>query len=193
MVESLVLTGAGAASRPTDRLFFAILPDANAAARIAGLAERLRAENGLRGRPLSIERFHVTLIFLGDHVGLPRQIVALAARAAAGVAVPPFEVELDRVASFPRRRNLPLVLLGSDGVAGLTALHQSLATALKAAGLAHDRRSGYTPHLTLLRDDRCVAEHAIEPIGWTAREFVLVHSLLGRSRHVTLARWPLRV
>jgi 2'-5' RNA ligase len=192
MVEPLVLTGADAASPPTDRLFFAILPDAHAAARIAGLAQRLRAENGLRGRAIATERLHVTLIFLGDHVGVPQQIVALAAEAAAGVAMPPFDVELDRVASFPRRKNLPLVLLGSDGVAGLTAFRESLAAALKAVGLGHDRRPGYTPHLTLLRDDRCVAEQAIEPIGWTAGEFVLVRSLLGRSRHIPLARWPLR-
>lgn len=43
----------------------------------------------------------------------------------------------------------------------------------------------------LLYDPQGIAEHAIEPIRWTAREFVLVHSLLGRSRHVPLGRWAL--
>jgi 2'-5' RNA ligase len=32
---------------------------------------------------------------------------------------------------------------------------------------------------------------AVEPIRWTVREFVLVHSLLGQTRHVPLARWSL--
>ena len=31
----------------------------------------------------------------------------------------------------------------------------------------------------------------IEPIGWTAHEFVLVRSLLGRGTHVPVMRWPL--
>lgn len=146
----------------------------------------------MRGKPLAIQRFHVTLVFLGDHVGLPQAIVARACEAAAGVTMPPFDVGFDRVASFSRRRNLPLVLLGGDGVAALTTLHLALVAALQTAGLGDERESGYTPHLTLLRDDRRVAEQPVEPIGWTAREFVLVHSQIGRGRHVTLARWPLR-
>ena len=36
--------------------------------------------------------------------------------------------------------------------------------------------------------EREVDEHPIEPIGWTVREFVLIHSLRG---HTHLARWPL--
>ena len=40
-------------------------------------------------------------------------------------------------------------------------------------------------------DDTHVAPRAIEPIGRTAHEFVLVRSLIGRSRHEVLGRWPL--
>ena len=49
----------------------------------------------------------------------------------------------------------------------------------------------YEPHLTLLYDDRCVAEQAIDIVSWTVREFVLVHSLHGQGRYVMLGRWPL--
>jgi RNA 2',3'-cyclic 3'-phosphodiesterase len=31
----------------------------------------------------------------------------------------------------------------------------------------------------------------VEPIEWTVTEFVLVHSLLGRTTHRVLARFPL--
>ena len=48
------------------------------------------------------------------------------------------------------------------------------------------------PGMTLLYGDREIKEEAIEPIDWTVREFVLVHSLLGRNRYSALARWPLR-
>jgi 2'-5' RNA ligase len=46
--------------------------------------------------------------------------------------------------------------------------------------------------VTLLYDERGIAEHAIEPVSWTVREFVLVHSLRGQSKYIPLGRWPLR-
>jgi 2'-5' RNA ligase len=36
-----------------------------------------------------------------------------------------------------------------------------------------------------------IAPEKVAPIAWRAREFVLVHSLLGQTRHIPLARWPL--
>ena len=40
--------------------------------------------------------------------------------------------------------------------------------------------------------DRAVKEQAIEPVRLTVSDFALVHSLVGRSRYIELARWPLR-
>lgn len=48
-----------------------------------------------------------------------------------------------------------------------------------------------TPHVTLLYDDRHVAEHAVDTIRWTVQEFVLVHSLVGQTLYIPLGRWPL--
>jgi hypothetical protein len=39
---------------------------------------------------------------------------------------------------------------------------------------------------------RKVDEHAIEPIRWAVREFVPIHSLLGHTQRVPLARWALK-
>ena len=195
MPEQSSLPGFDASpSQPTDRLFFAIFPDANASARIAELALQLRGEHELHGRPLARERFHVTLHHLGDYAGVRPDIVAMADKAAAVVAtMAPFEVAFDRAASFSSApRNRPFVLRGGDGITALMEFQQALGMAMKKAGLGRWAKPGYTPHVTLLYDDCCVAEQAVETIGWTAREFVLVHSLLGKSRHVALARWPLR-
>lgn len=192
MSEQLSFTGFGAVARPTDRVFFAIFPDVDAAAQIARLARHQGSEHGLKGRPLATDRFHVTLHHLGDYVGLPGDVVAAASRAAATVAFPPFEIVLDRVVSFfGRPRSRPLVLRGGDGVAALIGFQQALGAAMAKAGLGRWAASHYTPHVTLLYDDHHVAEVGVETIGWTAREFVLVHSLLGRTRHVPLARWRL--
>ena len=182
-----------APQRLTDRLFFAVFPDADAAARIAQLAQQLRAEHGLHGKPLKPERFHVTLHHLGDYAGLPQDIVAMASQGAAAVALPPFDIAFDRAASFcSTPRNRPFVLQGDGGVAAVTVFQQALGVEMTKVGLGRWAKSAYTPHITLLYDDRCVAEQAVETIAWTAHEFVLVHSLIGQTRHVPLARWPLR-
>lgn len=176
----------------TDRLFFAIFPDAACAARIARLAQDLRLQLGLNGNPFRTERFHVTLNFLGDFSGVPHDVVAMAATAAAAVATAPFEVAFDRASSFGGKSGgRPFVLRGGEGIAALTRFQRALGVSLTKAGLAAEKERHYTPHLTLLYDDRTIAERAVETIRWTVHEFVLVHSLLGRSQYTPLERWPL--
>ena len=193
MPEQLSLAGFDTWSHPTHGLFFAIRPDADAGARIAQHAQRLRDEYGLKGSPLATKRFHVSLHRLGGRAELPHDIVALASEAAASVTMPPFEVRFDRAMSFRGRPgSRPLVLLGSDGVAALIAFQQILGTAMKQTGLGRWVDADYKPHLTLLYDSRSLAEQRVEPVSWTVREFVIVHSLLGQSRHSVLGRWLLR-
>jgi RNA 2',3'-cyclic 3'-phosphodiesterase len=96
------------------------------------------------------------------------------------------------VASFGGQvGNLPLVLYGGDGVAALMAFRKVLAAAVMKVGLGR-AQSGFSPHVTLLYGDRKIAEHPVDPVSWTVREFVLVQSLHGESRHILLGRWPLR-
>ncbi|MGC1174635.1 2'-5' RNA ligase family protein [Polaromonas sp.] len=188
-----LLPGFDAAPQLTDRLFFAIFPDAGAAAQIARLAQQLREEHGLRGKPLKTERLHVTLHHLGDYAGLPQDLVEVACAAAASLAAAPFDVTFDRAASFSTApRNRPFVLRGGDGVASLIAFQQTLGDALKKTVLGRWAKPAYTPHVTLLYDDRSVPEQAVPAISWTASEFVLIHSLIGQTLHMPLARWSLR-
>jgi 2'-5' RNA ligase len=173
-------------ARATDRLFVAALPDPETAARIADLARRLRIGHGLTGKPLQAAHFHVTLHHVGDSVGGPSGATIDRVRERlAGVAMPPFRVAFDRALSF---RNGAFVLRGDDSLIGLEILQQRVSDALDDR-LAPAR--AFTPHLTLLRDGRMIDEHPIEPIAWTVREVVLVHSLLGRTTHRHVARLPL--
>jgi RNA 2',3'-cyclic 3'-phosphodiesterase len=178
-----------------DSLFFAILPDAPAALRIAQLAEQLRSTHGLKGKTLQSDRFHVTLHHLGNYAGLPPNVVAMAREVGASVAnaTRSFELAFDHFESFSSKpRNCPLVLRGGDGLVALTAFQQALGVPLKTTAARHWLKPAYTPHLTLLYDDKQVSLQAIEMVGWRARELVLVHSLVGQSRHVHLGRWPLK-
>jgi RNA 2',3'-cyclic 3'-phosphodiesterase len=177
-----------------DSLFFAILPDVPAALRIAQIAEQLRSAHGLKGKTLQTDRFHVTLHHLGNYAGLPPDVVAIAQEVGTSVAhaTHPFELAFDHVESFSNRPgHCPLVLRGGDGLIALTAFQQALGMPLKKTAARHWLKTTYTPHLTLLYDDQRVALQAVESVAWTARELVLVHSMVGQSRHLHLGRWTL--
>lgn len=194
MPEQAPLPGFDPPPALDDSLFFAILPDAPAASRIAQLAEQLRGVHGLKGKTLRTERFHVTLHHLGNYAGLPPDVVVVAEMVGASVAnaMPPFELAFDRVGSFSNTpRNRPLVLRDGDGLIALTAFQQALGNLLQKTAMRYWLKPGYTPHLTLLYDDQNVSLQPIETVAWTAREIVLVHSLVGQGRHVHLGRWPL--
>lgn len=193
MYSQPLLPGIDIAPIPMDRLFFAIFPETEAAVGIEQVARGLRKKNGLNGKFIATERFHISLHLIGHFAGLPQDILAMADKAAGASAAvtPPFEIMFDRAMSFlGRPLRHPFVLCGSDGVAALAEFHLALGGAMERAGLKV-RASHYTPHMTLLYGDRCIAEQMVAPVALSVREFVLVRSLLGRSRYVPLARWTL--
>jgi 2'-5' RNA ligase len=196
MPEQLWLPGLEAPPTPTDGLFFAVFPDTHTAAAISKFAQERCAGSRVRGKPLAASRLHVTLLHLGNFAGgLPPDKVDAAMRAAASIHMAPFTVEFDAVVSFASKpRPGPLVLTGGERVAGLHALHDALGHALQHAGFGE--RAGsiatpYVPHVTLAYGMPWAAECPVESACWNVREFALIHSLLGRTRHVALARWPL--
>jgi 2'-5' RNA ligase len=173
------------ADRPRDRLFLAVLPDAETSARIAETARHLRISHGLAGKPLRPEHFLVTLRGIEGSGGLSLDRIETVKERVARVVMPSFRVGFDRAESF---KNGALVLRGEDGVIGLEILQQRLSDAFD--GRPRKARP-FTPHVTLLRDGHRVPEQRIEPIEWTVREVVLVHSLIGRTTHRHIARWTL--
>lgn len=182
----------GLDAQPTDRLFFAVFPDPETASRIAECAQDLRDRHGMQGKLVRKDRLHITLHHLGDYAGLPQDIVTKANKAAESVSAAQFDVTFDRAASFAGRPgNLPIILLGSDGVVSLVKFQQQLGEAMMKTGLAKRAEKNFTPHVTLLYDKVRIDEHAIEPISWTTSEFVLVHSRLGATQHIQLGRFPL--
>jgi 2'-5' RNA ligase len=187
-MSQLSLFGAEAAA--TDGLFLAILPETHACSRIEGTARRLHNRHRLTGKLLPPDRYHVSLFSFGEHNGLPPRLVADVMQAAAAIEVPPFDVAFDRAVSFHNGKQRPLVLCGGDGVAKLIALQRVIDVAMQRARLGKGKP--FVPHVTLLYDRDGIDEQPIERIGWTVTEFVLIHSLLGRSQYIPLGRWPLR-
>ncbi|WP_144150356.1 2'-5' RNA ligase family protein [Paraburkholderia sp. BCC1885] len=197
MPEQFWLPGLEAPPVATDGLFFAVLPDANTAASITKLSQQIRGEIRSKGKPLAANRLHVTLSYLGNFAGgLPQGLVDAAIKAAASIKMEPFSVEFDHALRFgPEHRPGPLVLAGGDGVVGLHTLNEALARALQNVEfgdpVAARRPEHYKPHVTLAYGMPYMAARPVEAVSWNVREFVLVHSLVGLTRHIELARWTL--
>ena len=193
-VTQLTLPGFEATPQlPAHRLFLAIKPDVDTAERIARLIQQLRPVVGFKGKALRTERLHVTLHHLGDFVHLPPDdVVGRVRAAAAGLALPAFDATFNQVVSFHGRRDhRPFVMLGDEGVGGLMAFQAALGEALQHAAVPVPR-GHFKPHITLLYDRGGFAPKAVEPITWTVREFVLIHSWLGKTRYDELGRWALK-
>jgi len=113
-----------------------------------------------------------------------------AASLADRVSQPPFKLTFNHVESWKGDPH-PLVLLGEEGVIGAERLHSAIHKALVQGTMAPRREPEIWPHVSLLRDTAPVRKAFVEPIGWTAREFVLLDSPVGAARHEVLGRWPL--
>lgn len=174
-------------------LFFAVFPDALAAARIARIAEDLRFRYGLDGSPLLTTRFHSSLYGFDDRDGVPDAIIPKAKVAAASVAARPFCVSFNCAKCFSVEQNrYALVLTGDDGVIGLMRLYSSLCMEMRRVGLRPRGYRSFTPHVTMLYSSSHIDEQPIVPVSWTVDEIVFVLSLTGRTIYRALGRWRLR-
>jgi 2'-5' RNA ligase len=168
-------------TRPSDRLLFGVRPSADATRRILQL--------GTAGPPVREDLLHITLNHLGDYHGLPPSLVAQAHAAGEAVVAAPFPVALNRVMNFNRGI---AVLSGDADIDGIVAFQRRLGVAMAGVGLGRLVEKAFTPHVTISYSDPKIDERTVEPIGWTVDELLLIHSLLGRTEHRVIGRWPLR-
>ncbi len=176
------------------KLFFALRPDEDTAERITRVVTAEHEARGLAARLRPGAIFHITLHYFGFAAGEPdAQLLALAGRAAAEVTWPAFELGFDRLCSWgpPGAGHHPFVLTGGAGLDAVRGLRDALVTRLVAHGAAAPARP-YEPHLTLRYDKRPAPAWPLALPGWLAREFVLVKSLQGQTRHEVIGRWPLQ-
>jgi len=177
----------------THRLFFALMPDTDTRHAIEQVAIQLRQQQpGLRARWVKPERFHATLIFLGDYAVIPDELIESAMAAAGRVSAAPFAWTLDYVASF-RGREPPCVMRSTEVSETLMSLWRAMQESLAQAGLHLRRERQFTPHVTLGYGRRELAEAiaVAPPIVWPVDRFVLIHSVVGKGSYQVLGSWPL--
>ena len=172
--------------------FFAIVPPAEMKNYIYSLAGGLRYVHGLNGKLIAPGHLHSTLFPVGSGRLSSKELGQRVLEAASRVRLEKFEVVFDRTQSlYLTGGKHPFVLAGSDGEGGLRQLHRALGSELVRVGLGECVRRQFEPHITMFWADRCVAEYPVDPVRWTVGEFVLVLSLVGRTRHIHLRRWLL--
>lgn len=177
------------------KLFVGIELDANARAKCASIAERLRA-SGLDGRFEAPAKFHITLAFLG---WVDAQRVTEIDRAMHEASAPHarFTLTLDRVGAFPHERRPRIVWIGcSDQGAAFRSLSQSLRDAYAALGFGFDKHA--LAHVTIARTKEprkpLPMLDTIDPIPLHVKRVTLFESLPDSTttRYEVLAHASLR-
>jgi 2'-5' RNA ligase len=172
-------------------LFFAVLPPREAGPAIARLGQSLQQAHHLRGHRIGQDRLHLTLAPVFATGRALADTIARAKSVAAGIRHGRFPLCLEWSESFRlRRSHHPFVLRGDLGVRPLAELRREIRAEMVRAGFSVE--ASFTPHVTLLWADRCVEANPIAPIHWTVRDFALVLSVVGQSRHIHVGRWPLQ-
>ena len=174
------------------RLLFAVFPNPDAGNQISELVASLRTKHELPGRPRPPHILHVTMELIGDYPDMPQAEIDRLQQILPQMksVMPPVEVTFDRAMSFQNRKKCPFVLLGSpQDNQPLRRLRESLAVELAGHGFPLRPKAAFVPHVTMIYDERCFAEEAVEPIRWTTREVGLVLSHLGETKYDHLGSW----
>jgi 2'-5' RNA ligase len=174
--------------------FFAVLPDDHARSEIAAVSERFCKSHRVSGSLVGADSFHLLLSPMGSPERPLLSLEGALLAAAADVHVNAFEITLDSAMRFSAKDDrFPFVLCtDSHSTESALRLRKAIAEAQRKIGLQVTGVSSYLPHVTLLHGHAVDAiQEAISPIRWTAREFVLIRSFFGQSRHEVVERWPL--
>lgn len=177
--------GASGKAPAIDILYFALLPDKQAARRAIAVAKRDFADQDACGFVYRPDRLHVSVDKRWEGRGVPDLAMADAMRRGARVALSPFEIRFDQLRSSGNGTNWPRALLSREASPGFGALVQQI-------GQTSERAIEAIPHMTLYRADRpAPAIEIANAIAWTARELVLIHAQKGAGTARIVARWPL--
>jgi 2'-5' RNA ligase len=145
-----------------------------------------RDQLGLAETMVENERLHITLGITEDFPRQPYEAMQRLIEIGARISAAPVPVRLDRVSGS----NETIALRPSRKIDALAELGHKLQRGLSGTGLLRGAWD-FHPHVTLLYRKGRPFTRTIEPIGWDATDFVLIHSILGAHRHIELGRWPL--
>jgi RNA 2',3'-cyclic 3'-phosphodiesterase len=184
------------APRPgVDNVFFALLPEGSCGAQVIAIQTACLSQMGRSPYLVPDHCLHVSLLDIGIKKNFMLRsfetTIAQAREAAGKLRISPFEVVFDQALSFGGKAALkPFVLQMGEGVEQVLELCKKLRFLLAVAGV-HTNDKPVTPHMTLARAAHIFPLAGIQPLRWTATRLVLVHSVVGETRHISLESWAL--
>jgi 2'-5' RNA ligase len=164
------------------RLFFALKPPAREG-RLIGLVRDQMAE---AHQPVANDRLHMTLTITNDYRRLDDALVDRMMAIGETIQGEPVPVRLDRLSGSMKS----VALRPTGQPRELADLQRQLGKLTDYWGITRAEWT-FSPHLTLLYWAGQPFIRPVAPIEWQAEEFVLIHSLVGATRHNVLGRWPL--
>ncbi len=164
------------------RFFFALQPTGRDRLLIAVHRDALAAAQS----PVANDRLHLTMGVTADFASYPSAVERRLKAIGDAVGEAPVPVVLDRLAASRRS----YALRPSRSCARIKALHAALAAPMRQGGLLRSDWK-FSPHVTLAYRAGEPFSTPIDAIAWESRDFVLIYSAVGETRHVELGRWPL--
>lgn len=163
-------------------LFFALRPPAPVAAAV----DRIRRAQRLPGPWVPRERLAVSLLSLGKHAVMPLRLIDQVSELIGEETLSACRVEFDQLVNGRKTASLR----ASQPLQDIERLQAQLGGCLTKANIAFEHR-WLGAQLTLGYNVSAASRHKIDPLGWRAGELVLIDSIYGEGKHLTMARWRL--
>ncbi|HVC49897.1 MAG TPA: RNA 2',3'-cyclic phosphodiesterase [Burkholderiales bacterium] len=152
----------------TSRIFFALWPNAE---QVKALQEAQHlATPFLKGRNLSPETFHLTLVFLGE---IPNPKIPELIQTISSIRFLPFEIKLNLLETWPQINLLSAV--PKPVPEDLIKLQARLTAILDQTGCSQ-KKLAFLPHVSLMRNIQGTLPLIKIDILWRICEFVLAQS-----------------
>lgn len=167
-------------------VYLMIYPSADQVSEMRDIASHVSRSHGLTEvTPQNI--LHMTLGPLGplDKVmrwGFSSWLDACEAAASQTI---PFEIEMDRIVSSGSH----MLLMKKGGNEALRGFRQRLLVEMMKQRCKFDSRYAFQPHVTVLHHGGKISCELEHPVRWQADGFRMVLSIVGESRHETIAQW----
>ncbi|MBC9034351.1 2'-5' RNA ligase family protein [Sphingomonas sp. JC676] len=164
------------------RLFFALKPS-QIEANLTGL---IRDAAAPELDPVANARLHLTLGITADYAAYPQDVAQRLTTIGEHLAGNPFTLSFDRMSGSERS----IALRPNKRPPALSAIQKQIDDQLRYWNLMRTGWS-FNPHATLGYRAGLSFLRPITPLAWDIGDVVLIHSVVGATRHVELGRWPL--
>ena len=142
-------------------------------------------------RPVAGDCLHLSIQSLGRHDRIGDALVKRAMLIGSRVEVPAFPATFDRLQGFNGTYGRAIVLTSSRPAPGFFTLRKAIWAEMHLAGMDVPPNLDFAPHVSLAYQRSRIPTIPVKPVTWVVHELVLIRSLIGRSRHICLGRWPL--